>query len=109
MAWFPCCVEDSEIVNSALTPDVSGRQEVNTVCPGPTDTPLLKQLGDASPGMWEALVCAIGDEAHRHTAGRGPCGGVDELCGTCSQGSKRGKPRRSKRATGKIELNRGIM
>lgn len=32
---------------------------VNTVCPGPTDTALLKKVADASEGMYEALARAI--------------------------------------------------
>lgn len=32
---------------------------VNCVCPGPTDTPLLQQVADASQGLRDALVRAI--------------------------------------------------
>jgi 2-hydroxycyclohexanecarboxyl-CoA dehydrogenase len=32
---------------------------VNTVCPGPTDTPLLKQISDRSQSMFDALAKAV--------------------------------------------------
>ena len=32
---------------------------VNTVCPGPTDTALLQQVADHSPGMFDALAKAV--------------------------------------------------
>ncbi|HUR03722.1 MAG TPA: glucose 1-dehydrogenase [Nonomuraea sp.] len=32
---------------------------VNTVCPGPTDTALLQQVTDHSPGMFDALAKAV--------------------------------------------------
>lgn len=32
---------------------------VNTVCPGPTDTPLLDQIRDASPRLYEGLAKAV--------------------------------------------------
>lgn len=32
---------------------------VNTVCPGPTDTPLLQQVADLSQGMYDSLAKAV--------------------------------------------------
>jgi 2-hydroxycyclohexanecarboxyl-CoA dehydrogenase len=32
---------------------------VNTVCPGPTDTPLLKQVSDRSQGLFDAMARAV--------------------------------------------------